>query len=113
VARPRRQARTNLAPGQARQLLNRLATDDAFRTQVEQDPVGTLGAEGVTLEGDIPESPTLPTQDEVQQMINEADASNVLGDPNNAQPHADLMLKVVVGAIPFVAAEPQEGDGTG
>jgi putative modified peptide len=46
-----------MTQSQARAFLEKLASDDDFRAQVERDPVGTLAAHGITVKPeDLPKA---------------------------------------------------------
>jgi putative modified peptide len=70
---------TNPTPQQVDQILEKLATDDAFRAQFEADPVGTLATMGVTLDAtQISATPKLPSKDAVAKI--RADLASGNGD---------------------------------
>lgn len=53
-----------------RDLLEKLATDDGFRSEFEADPAGTLSAHGVEFDADsLPSPATLPSKEELKRTM--------------------------------------------
>ncbi len=56
---------------QIRYLLNRLATDDAYRQKIESDPIGTLAEQGIEVTpADIPaDGVHLPSKEDISAQL--------------------------------------------
>ena len=100
-------AHITIAEDDALAFLDRLANDDDFRAEVEQNPGAVLRAHGIALDAaNIPETVTLPPKAEIAEFVEReqtkrAAARNVLGY---------AIFYYVLGAMPLVISE---GDGTG
>jgi putative modified peptide len=61
-----------MTQSQARAFLEKLASDDDFRAQVERDPVGTLAAHGIEVKAeDLPKAGTvaLPSKEAIRANL--------------------------------------------
>jgi putative modified peptide len=54
-----------------RELLQRLASDDAFRASMEGDPAGTLAAAGFVLDADVSGQVELPSREAIGRALEE------------------------------------------
>jgi putative modified peptide len=104
---PRRNARITISDEEAHKFLDRLATDDDFRAELEQNPGAILRDHGIELDAEnVPETVTLPPKDDIEAFLAPLKA-RMIGQ------HGYLgfaILYWVLGAMPLVIAE---DDGTG
>jgi len=99
--------RSRISPEDADRFLDRLASDDEFRSSVEQNPHGVLGAHGIEVAtSKMPDPVKLPSKDHVRSVIDTANASGMFGEPDST-PRVHAIMMCVVGAIPFVASDLQ------
>ncbi|HKH30300.1 MAG TPA: NHLP-related RiPP peptide [Gaiellaceae bacterium] len=100
-------AHITIGESDALDFLDRLATDDAFRDEVAQNPGGVLLAHGIALDAaNIPETVTLASKEEIAEFVErerrkKAGARNVLGF---------AIFYYVLGAMPLVISK---DDGAG
>jgi putative modified peptide len=62
------------SPDSAWELLNKLATDDSFRADLERDPAGTLARSNIAV-GSLPSRINLPSKQEIAAAMSQAGVS--------------------------------------
>lgn len=80
-----------LTPSGARELLEKLATDDAFRGTFESDPVTVLGDHNITVSPDLVQGMPLPSKADLQRVLDQIAANEY--DP--ASPDAPWLGSVL------------------
>ena len=85
-------------PQDVYRFLQRLATDDTFRVQIEQDPDTTLKASGITLSVP-PNTIKLPSKADLQAMLGNASASSA----TTVTPQAGAHFVAFVAFLAFLA----------
>jgi putative modified peptide len=105
--RPRQKAHLSIHDDEAREVLERLATDDEFRAQVESNPRAVLLEHRIDVsEESIPATITLPPKEEIESFI-----QTHLPGPGEAYGYLGFaILYWVLGAMPLVVAD---ADGAG
>jgi len=84
-----------------------------FRSRLKGDPRGVLLEYRIEVsDAVLPDAINLPSPTEVQQFIALAQELNLF-DTESAPPEGFAILMMVVGAIPFVAADGPGDDGAG
>ena len=101
-------AKVNISAAEARQFLEKLATDDSFRNKVASNPKHELKQANIDLSGDIPNSVTLPSKEKVRRFIDDETAVAATGEVLGW-----AILYNVLGAMPIVARDEQAGDAAG
>jgi putative modified peptide len=104
--RPRQKAHLSITDREARELLERLATNDEFRAQVESNPRDVLLEYRIDLsEESIPATVTLPPKEEIATFLE----SSLPG--NEAYAYLGFaILYWILGAMPLVVGD---ADGAG
>jgi putative modified peptide len=104
---PAHSAQMTISDKDARDFLERLAADDDFRAELQQDPVAFLREHGIEVDpANVPATVTLPPKADVEAFLAPLRARAVGA-------HGYLGYAIcywVLGAMPLVVAE---DDGTG
>ena len=96
----------NISREDARRFLADLATDDAFRKDVEADPVAELGGRGITVSRDVfPDTVKLPSKKEIAHILYAGDSLH----EETASPFGWLIV-FVFGAMPVTTGRSPAGD---
>ena len=101
-------AKVNISAADARQFLEKLATDDDFRGKVESNPKKELRDANIDVSGDVPNSVTLPSKEKIRRFIDDETAVATTGEVLGW-----AVLYNVLGAMPIVARDEQAGDAAG
>ena len=105
-------AKVNITADQAREFLEKLATDDDFREKVARNPKQELKQANIDVSGDVPNSVTLPSKEKIQKFIDdELDAAAPSAATGPVLGWA--VLYNVLGAMPIVARDEKAGDAAG
>jgi putative modified peptide len=106
--RPEQNVRITISDEDARKFLERLATDDDFRAELEQNPAALLRDHGIELQPEnVPETVKLPPKDEIEAYL----VPTRTRQPEGVHGWLGFaILYYVLGAMPLVVAE---DDGSG
>lgn len=83
---------SSVQPEKAGAFLSKLATDDDFRSRVENDPKGQLAAYGITIDG-LPDQVKLPSKEALQNVVRAKPMANIV------QPQGDHIAFVAFFAF--------------
>jgi hypothetical protein len=96
----------SITPDEARDFLERLASDDEFRERLEASPREVLSEYHIVVPQEaIPDPLILPPKEEVESVVAEIDERDEL---RKAAGYA--VLYKALGAMPFVAGAERTGD---
>lgn len=99
----------NISREKAHEVLVKLATNTAFRNQLQEDPVEQLAKLGIKIPRDLlPPEIKLPPPREIEHILYAAD--NLLDE--TASPFG-LLIVFVFGAMPVTMGPSPAGDGAG
>jgi putative modified peptide len=104
-------AKVDISAADARQFLEKLATDDSFRDKVAGNPKHELKQANIDVSGDIPNNVTLPSKQKIQKFID--DEVDTVPDATTGAVLGWAVLYVVLGAMPIVARGEPAGDAAG
>ena|SRR5215211_1004876 len=107
--RPEQNVRITISDEDAQKFLERLATDDDFRAELEQNPAAVLRDHGIELlqPENVPETVTLPPKDDIDAYLAPT-RTRAFGEVHGWLGFA--ILYYVLGAMPLVVTE---DDGSG
>ena len=106
-----KRASVDITADEAREFLEKLATDDDFREKVARNPKHELREAKIDVSGDIPNDVTLPSKEKIRRFIDDE-----LYEASDATTGAVLgwaVLYNVLGAMPIVARGEPAGDAAG
>jgi hypothetical protein len=87
------------------EFLRKLATDDDFRAQLQQDPGGTLAASGITVsEQALPDTVTLPSLDQMKELARVCAPDLRFEEEGCPQPSGPVFATCLWLAVGFAAA---------
>lgn len=97
--------RISMDRDQCLEFLQKLAREDEFRGEFEDDAGAVLRTWGIDVSPEgIPDKVEAPPKEEVEEILRELEERDKLGK-TTAQAHGYAILYKALGAMPFVAAD--------